>query len=169
MVAAELVDKNAQCAVLPVAMVNALARPEAMRPGLIEATADGSITKAKEIRDRVQEQRQAEERAKYMADLEAKRAAEDAKVSPQTRKRRAEQIAEQERQRPNVRHRHTLSLKHYATRSASKPCVKWQPRKWLPVFLDGIRKDRCRCLKETPAYERGGEVSTYEIFNKCET
>jgi hypothetical protein len=98
MVAAELVDKNAQCAVLPVAMVNALARaPEAMRPGLIEATADGSITKAKQIRDRVQEQRQAEERAKYMADLEAKRAAEDAKVSPQTRKRRAEQIAEQER------------------------------------------------------------------------
>ena len=99
MAAAELVDKNAQCAVLPVAMVNALARaPEAMRPGLIEATADGSITKATEIRERVRVQRAADDWAVRKADLEAKRAAEDAKVTPRTKKKRAEREAEAERQ-----------------------------------------------------------------------
>jgi hypothetical protein len=98
MVAAELVDKNAQCAVLPVAMVNALARPEAMRPGLIEATADGSITKATEIRERVRVQRAADDWAVRKAAIDAERAAAEAKVTPQTKKRRAEREAEQERQ-----------------------------------------------------------------------
>jgi hypothetical protein len=93
--AAELVDKNEQCSILPVEMVNALVRaPEDMRPGLIEATAAGSITKAKQIRDRVQERRDAE----YMADLKAKQAAAEAKVTPRTRKRRAERLAEEQLQ-----------------------------------------------------------------------